>query len=272
MDLLEVKNLSCGYGKEDILKGISFSVADKEFLGIIGPNGAGKTTLFRALTGILKPRNGEVLYKNRMLSEVPRKEIAREIAVLPQSLEVPFSFTVEEFIAMGRFPYRQSMWPFTQEDKKAIERAMELAGVQKLKERMVNQLSGGERQRVFFAQAIAQEPKLMLLDEPTTHLDIKYQMEIMELIDDLNKNGITIIVILHDLNMAAEYCKRIILLKDGKIHADGTPDQVVDYKIIEDAYNTVVIVKENPISKKPYIVLVSKNSLDKKTIRVEGNP
>jgi len=264
MNLLEVKKLVCGYEKKEIIKGVTFSVEEGEFVGIIGPNGSGKTTLFRALSGFLKPWSGNVLYRGIEMCKFSPMEIAKEVAVMPQSMEVPFSFSVEEFVEMGRFPHTGRLRAPTAEDRKAIDNAMDMAEVAQLKEKYINQLSGGERQRVFFAQALAQEPRFMLLDEPTTHLDIKYQIEAMELMSSLNEKGITIIAILHDLNMAAEYCDRLILLKDGAVKADGNAKEVIDYKTIEDAYKTVVVVRENPISGKPYVVMVSKKNLKKK--------
>jgi len=261
MNLLEVKNLICGYDGTEVIRDISFSIHQGEFLGILGPNGAGKTTLFRAITGILKPSSGKVYYCGREITEIPPRELAREIAVLPQMFEISFSFSVEEFVSMGRFAHRKRLEGFKKEDRVAVEKAMEMTEISNLKSKGVNQLSGGERQRVLLAQALAQEPKLILLDEPTTHLDIRHQIEILDLLGELNKNGLTIAAILHDLNLAGEYCTRLIMLNDGKIEIEGRPEEVLDYRVIERVYRTVVVVKENPISKKPYIVLVRKDLL-----------
>lgn len=264
MNLLEVKNLCCGYEKQNVLEDVSFCVDEGEFIAVIGPNGAGKTTLFRALSGILKPREGELRFHGKLLQEIPRIDLAKEVAVLPQTLEIPFSFTVEEFIEMGRFPHGAMLKGPSSKDNRIVEEAMKLTDVGHLRGKIVNRLSGGERQRVFLAQALAQEPKLMLLDEPTTHLDIKYQTEILELLNMLNEGGMTVITVLHDLNIAAEYCKRIILLNRGRICSDGTAAEVIDYRIIEEVYNTKVVVRGNPISGKPYVVTVSKKYLKNK--------
>lgn len=266
MSILEVKDLVCGYDSAEIIKGVSFFVQDGEFLGILGPNGAGKTTLFRAITGILKPFSGSVYFRGKELARIPPRELAREIAVLPQMLEVSFSFSVEEFVSMGRFCHRGRLEGFRKEDGLAVEGAMEMTEVTGLRSKSVNQLSGGERQRVLLAQALAQEPKLILLDEPTTHLDIRHQVEILDLLVRLNRKGLTVIAILHDLNLAGEYCTRLIMLDDGKVRIEGTPEQVIDYRIIEEVYKTVVVVKENPISKKPYVILVRKE-----VIKTGGN-
>jgi len=205
MDLLEVKNLTCGYNGTDVIRDVSFSIRQGEFLGILGPNGAGKTTLFRAVTGILRPGAGSILYNGRKIDEIPARELAREVAVLPQVLDVSFPFSVEEFVRMGRFARRGRLEPFGKEDEAAVDKAMALTEIQDLGSKILNHLSGGERQRVLLAQALAQEPRLMLLDEPTTHLDIKHQVEILGLLSGLNREGLTIAAILHDLHLAAEH-------------------------------------------------------------------
>jgi len=268
MDLLEVKNLTCGYNGTDVIKDVSFSIRQGEFLGILGPNGAGKTTLFRAVTGILRPGAGSILYSGRKIDEIPVRELARDVAVLPQVLDVSFPFSVEEFVRMGRFARRGRLEPFGKEDEAAVDKAMVLTGIQDLGSKILNHLSGGERQRVLLAQALAQEPRLMLLDEPTTHLDIKHQVEILGLLSRLNREGLTIAAILHDLNLAAEHCTRLIMLSEGEVAADGPVEKIIDYKLIEQVYKTVVVVKENPISGKPYVILVSKNSVGKGGERV----
>jgi len=262
MDLLEVKNLTCGYNGTDVIRDVSFSIRQGEFLGILGPNGAGKTTLFRAVTGILRPGAGSILYNGRKIDEIPARELAREVAVLPQVLDVSFPFSVEEFVRMGRFARRGRLEPFGKEDEAAVDKAMALTEIQDLGSKILNHLSGGERQRVLLAQALAQEPKLMLLDEPTTHLDIRHQVEILGLLSKLNREGLTIAAILHDLNLAAEHCSRLIMLAEGAVAADGPVEKIIDYKLIEQVYKTVVVVKENPISGKPYVVLVRKDFLN----------
>lgn len=256
-DILRVSDLVCGYDREDILKGISFSVEEGSFLGIIGPNGAGKTTLFRAIARVLKPYRGEILYKERALSRIPRRDLAREVAVLPQVLSITFSYSVEEFVLMGRFPYLGRLEKEKKVDLEIVERAMALADVLSLRERKVWELSGGERQRVILAQALAQEPELLLLDEPTAHLDIGHQIEILDLVRRLNREKeVTVIMVSHDLNLASEYCDDLILLREGEIYQRGSPEEVLSYVHIEAVYETVVVVKKSPVSGKPYVVLV----------------
>ena len=180
--ILRVNNLVCGYERKEVLKKVSFSVEEGSFLGIIGPNGSGKTTLFRAITRVLRPYRGEIFYKEKAISRIPRRELAREVAVLPQALSITFSYSVEEFVLMGRFPYLGRLEKAKDVDLKIVEKAMSLADVQPLRGRMISELSGGEKQRAILAQALAQEPKLLLLDEPTSHLDIGHQIEILDLV------------------------------------------------------------------------------------------
>ncbi|MEW6026014.1 MAG: ABC transporter ATP-binding protein [Planctomycetota bacterium] len=253
--MLKVSNLSSGYQAKEIIRNISFAVNQGEFVGVIGPNGSGKTTLFRTITKIVSEYTGSLLYKEREISAWPVRALAREIAVVPQFLIMAFPFKVYDFVAMGRTPYLGRFEMGSEEDEKAIKEAMELSGCSGLRERVVTELSGGELQRVFLAQALAQEPKLLLLDEPTSHLDIGHQVEIMHLLKRFNKDkGLTIVIILHDLNTAGEYCNRLLLLDEGRIYKAGSPSEVLTYQNIEAVYKTVVVVKENPISGRPYVM------------------
>ncbi|MBM3254352.1 MAG: ABC transporter ATP-binding protein [Candidatus Omnitrophica bacterium] len=258
--LLEVNNLVCGYEDREIIREISFIIEEGAFLGIIGPNGAGKTTLFRALTKIIRPVRGTISYRRKNILGLSVREMAREIAVMPQILDIPFSFTVEEFVSLGRYPHLDRFMTLDKSDREVIYGAMDETGIRDIRYRKIKQLSMGERQRVLFAQALAQEPKLILLDEPVSHLDIRYQVEFMELLSSLNKNGLTVVVILHDLNLASEYCTDLLLLDKGEIKRQGKPEEVLNYRIIEEVYKTFVVVRENPLSNKPYILLVSKSA------------
>jgi len=256
-NILEIKNLVCGYVEKEIIKQVSFSAKEGEFLGIIGPNGSGKTTLLRSITGLLKYWEGEVLYNGRNISKIPLREFAQNVAVLPQILNINFSFTVQQLVLMGRYPYLKKFQSINKKDLDIAKNSMSLTDISHLTERRVGELSGGEWQRVLIAQALTQEPKLLLLDEPTTHLDITHQIETLDLIKKLNKEkNLTIIVVLHDLNMASEYCEKIIMLENGEIYREGTPEEVLTYKNIEEVYKTIVVVIENPVSKKPHVVLI----------------
>ena len=256
--MLRIENLTAGYDTKFQLKNISFEVGQGELFGIIGPNGSGKTTLLKAITKLLKIQNGKIFSEEKDIRNIGVEGLAKEVAVVSQSQYTGFDFTVEEFVLLGRIPHRKKLQFFeSAEDKKFVDEAMQLTETLHLKTKFVNELSGGERQLVFIARALSQQAKLLLLDEPTTHLDITHQIKIMDLIRKLNiEFGLTVIAVLHDLNLASEYCDRFMLLNNGYIHKIGKPEEVIDYQTIEEVYKTVVVVQQNPISKKPYVFLV----------------
>ncbi len=256
--MLEVKNLTCGYDTKFILKDININVNNRELIGIIGPNGSGKTTFLRAITRILKPVQGTILLEGKDIWQMGFKELAKKIAVVPQSVNANI-MSIEEFVLLGRIPHFQGFqFLETKKDLEIAERCMTLTDTFRLKNRLMSEISGGERQLALIARALVQEPKLLLLDEPTAHLDITHQVEILDLIKRLNRDfGLTVIMVLHDLNLASEYCQRLVLINEGRIHKIGAPFEVLNYKIIEEVYKTTVVVERNPISSKPYILLVS---------------
>jgi len=255
--LLEVRNLSCGYGVKVILREIDFQLRKGELLGIIGPNGSGKTTLLRAITKVIRPIKGVILFEGRDIMEIPYKELARKISIVTQNQKTGW-MGVEEFVLLGRIPHRRKLqFLERREDLEISRRWMRLTGTSWLKDRLLGELSGGERQLVHLARALTQEPELLLLDEPTAHLDITHQVTILDLIRKLNKEfGLTVVMVLHDLNLASEYCQRLILINDGRIHREGPPEEVLTYRILEEVYKTVVVVEKNPITGRPYVFLV----------------
>ncbi|NWF51758.1 MAG: ABC transporter ATP-binding protein [Nitrospirae bacterium] len=262
--MLEIKNLTCGYDSGFLLKDINLKVEKGELTGIIGPNGSGKTTLLRAITRVIGPQKGEILLEKENIERFSFKELAKKIAVVSQNSVADF-MTVEEFVLLGRIPHRRRLqFLETKVDERIAQEAMALTGTIQLKERFIGDLSCGERQLVVIARALAQEPRLLLLDEPTSHLDIAHQVKILDLIKKLNKNGLTVIIVLHELNLASQYCDRLILFNNGFIYKAGPPQKVLTYEIIEEVYKTVVLVKENPISSKPYVFLVSEEERQKK--------
>ncbi|MDI6758956.1 MAG: ABC transporter ATP-binding protein [Candidatus Omnitrophota bacterium] len=256
--MLEIEALTCAYDSGFILQDINFKVENKEFICIIGPNGSGKTTLLRAMSGLLKPVKGRVLFESRDIGKIGFKELARNIAVVSQGLEIAF-MRVEEFVLMGRIPHFKKLQLLeTKTDLEIAQRSMDLTDTLRFRNRLMSQISAGERQLVFIARALTQEPKLLLLDEPTTHLDITHQVGVLNLIKRLNRElAITVIMVLHDLNLASEYCRRLILLKDGKIFREGAREDVINYKTIEEVYKIAAVVQKNPVSGKPYVLLVA---------------
>jgi len=257
--LLNTNNLWGGYGSDLVIKNVSLEVRRGDFLGIIGPNGSGKSTLLRLMTKVMLPRNGEITFEGERLNRIPLKEFCRKVAFVTQDTPMDFSFSAWEIVLMGRIPHLKRLQFETQKDFSACRRALSLTDALHLRDRQIDALSAGERQRVMIAKALAQEPRLLLLDEPTAHLDIGHQIQILDLLKRLNqKHNLAVVVVLHDLNLAGEYCKRIILLNEGEIFKEGAPGEVLTYQNIEQVYRTIVLVNKNPVSSKPYIVLVSK--------------
>ena len=255
--MLEIKNLTCGYDANFFLNDINLEVENRELVGIIGPNGSGKTTLLKGMTRVLKPKKGGIFLEGRNITEMGVRELAKRIAVVSQSFETG-SMSVEEFVLLGRIPhFERFQFLETKMDLEIARKCMMLTDTLRFKDRPISEISGGERQLALIARALAQEPKLLLLDEPTTHLDITHQVAILDLISRLNKElELTVIMVLHDLNLASEYCHRLVLINEGKIYKIGIPSQVLNYQTIEEVYKTVVVVETNPISSKPYILVI----------------
>ncbi|HQI95210.1 MAG TPA: ABC transporter ATP-binding protein [Syntrophorhabdus sp.] len=261
--LFSVHGVVFNYDRYTAIDDITFTVNPGEFMGIIGPNGAGKSTVIRLLAGFLKPNKGFVAFSGKNLDKYEKRELAQNIATLPQATETPFSFTVEEFILMGRYPYAQKNWLYEKKEEEFVEYIIDTMEISHLRGRTIDTLSEGERQKVFLSQCLAQDPKALLLDEPVSHLDIRHQMQTFDVLEKLHNEGLTIIMVLHDLNLAAEFCSRLMLISKGRINADGDPKTVLTFQNIEEAYDTVVIVKENPLSGKPFVVPVSRKYLGK---------
>jgi len=257
--ILNIKNLHCGYNSKIILKNINFEVFKDEFIGIIGPNGSGKTTLFRAINKVIKAEKGKIILFNKHLEHYKRIELAKIISVASQS-NYDIDIKVEDFILLGRFPYYKSMQVFeNNRDYEIVNNIMKMTDVIKYKDRYLNELSSGERQLVIIAKALAQEPQLLLLDEPIAHLDITHQITILDLLKKFNKElNLTIILILHDINIASEYCGKIIILNKGEIYSAGTPSDVLNNKAIKEVYNVDAVIDKNPLSKKPFIFFNSR--------------
>ncbi|MCX5886557.1 MAG: ABC transporter ATP-binding protein [Proteobacteria bacterium] len=256
--MLSIEGLVCGYDSKFLLQDINLEVKRGECIGIIGPNGSGKTTLVRAITRLLKPKKGRVVFEGEDIWKISPKELSRRIAVVTQNPPTNY-MSVEEFVLLSRIPhYKKFQFMESGQDVELSRRCMVLTDTLKLKDECIGKISGGERQLVSITRALSQQPQLLILDEPTTHLDITHQVRILDLIRRLNREfGVTVIMVLHDLNLAGEYCDRLILLNQGKVYMIGRPQEVLTYQNIEEVYKTIVIVNENPISHKPYIVLVS---------------
>jgi iron complex transport system ATP-binding protein len=235
---------------------VSFAIKRGEFIGIIGPNGSGKTTLLRAITGFLRVSRGHISLEGREIYHLAHRELAQKVAVVTQSPEAAPPFSVEEFVLLGRVPHWGRLQLLeTHKDVEKAERAMALTGIAYARDRKMGDLSGGEQQLAFVARALAQEPHLLLLDEPTAHLDIGHQGQIMDLLSQLKREqSLTIVVVLHDLALASLYCQRLILLHQGRLRKIGPPKRVLTKEMVEEVYQTTVKVMQTPGKGRPIIL------------------
>ncbi len=261
MDFLNVTGLKSGYRNNPVLKDVSFNVGKGEFIGIIGPNGAGKTTLLKTLSHIIKPAEGSVLLEGSDIHLLSSSLFARRCAMVGQDLVSLFSFTVLEIVLMGRNPYLGLFKQEQKEDMEIVDTALKRTNMSLLKERPIDELSAGERQRALIAKALVQQPQLLLLDEPTAHLDIGYQTDILDLIRSLNiEKQLTVICVLHDLNLASQYCDKLLLLDKGKIVGFDSPQEILKYDILERIFNATCIVNKEILQGKPVVIPFSKRT------------
>ncbi|MGZ3537759.1 MAG: ABC transporter ATP-binding protein [Thermodesulfobacteriota bacterium] len=257
--MIEVNSISFRYHDDWVLEDVSFRAEKGEFVGLIGPNGSGKTTLLKILYRLLTPQKGEILFELVPMKKMERADIAKRIAVVAQETHLLFPFSVLETVLMGRSPYLGHLMFENEKDLEIARKAMEWTKIVPFSERHMDELSGGERKRVFIARALAQEPEVILLDEPTASLDIQHQIDFLDLILTLNRErGLTIIMASHDINIASEFCDRLILLQRGRIYQMGTPEQVITKENIETVYGCEVWIDRNPISGMPRISLLKK--------------
>lgn len=252
--VINVDGVDCSYGSVPALAEVSLTVSVHEMCGVIGPNGSGKTTLLRAMDGLLSPNRGSVTLEGREIGTIPSRSVAAMVGIVPQRSGSGFGFTTHEMVSMGRSPHLTPLASDTGRDQEIVSTAMERTGITHLAFRPVDSLSGGEFQRVLIARALAQEPRVLLLDEPTAHLDLRYQVEIMDLLLTLCRSGLALVAALHDVNLAAEYCDRLVLLSSGRIVAMGTPQEVLETSTIERVYGIPVRVAKRLSSGRPYVL------------------
>jgi len=265
-NVLEIRHLNFRYKQEIILKDISFSVAQGEFVSVIGPNGCGKTTLIKTILRSILPETGTIHIQGQEVKTLSNKELARHLAVVMQTID-PAAMTVQDYVLLGRLPFFERYQFFeTQKDLAIAQKYMEMTGIAALSHAKINEISGGERQLAAIARALTQDPALLVLDEPTAHLDITHQVRVLNLINTLKTQlSLTILMVLHDLNLAAEYSDRLVLMdkKQGQIFKAGTPEEVLTRESIQEVYETRVQVRPNPISNKPWVFLINPNSQEK---------
>lgn len=254
--MIRVEKLSKHYGAEPILKNINFSVDQGAFFGIIGPNGSGKSTLLQTISGIEPASEGAIWLEGKEVSAYSNKELARWLTVLPQDALPSVRFSVREVVEMGRYPFQSWLGDEKHDSSALIDRIMSKLDIIEFADRQVDQLSGGERQRVALAKSMAQQPRLLLLDEPTIFLDIGYQIQMMDYIRNWQQEAdITIVAVLHDLNLAAQYCDQLLVLHEGEVLGIGTPQQILISELIFQVYGTMPIIISHPVSGVPQILL-----------------
>lgn len=255
MKAIELTGLAFGYDEAMLFEGFNLEVAAGEFLGVIGPNGAGKSTLLRLVAGLLRPARGSVRIHDRDLGGFGRREVARTVGVVMQENPFAFDYTVSDVVMMGRNPYLGRFQSPGKHDRVAVDSALEFVDALFLRDKRINSISAGERQRVVLARALAQEPKVLLLDEATSHLDIAHQQLIMRILLELNRQGKTVVFLSHDLNLAALYCSRILLLDRGRAAACDVPERVIAAGLIRTVYGVEPIVTRHPESGRPQVML-----------------
>ena len=252
---LRGEQLTLGYGKYTVEENLTVEIPDGHFTAIIGPNGCGKSTLLRTLSRLMTPAHGHVWLDGEHIQHYASKEVARRIGLLAQNATTPGDITVQELVARGRYPHQPLFTRWRKEDEEAVTKAMQATGITHLADQSVDTLSGGQRQRAWIAMVLAQETAIMLLDEPTTWLDISHQIDLLELLSELNREkGYTLAAVLHDLNQACRYASHLIALREGKIVAQGAPKEIVTAELIERIYGLRCMIIDDPVAGTPLVV------------------
>ena len=258
---LRADNLTAGYDGADVIAGLELEIPPGRITAIVGANGCGKSTLLRALARLLRPHAGSVLLDGRAISELPSKAVARRLGLLPQSPVAPEGLTVEDLVARGRHPHQGLFRQWSTADEAAVEDALATTGTTNLRDRPLDTLSGGQRQRAWIALALAQQTELLLLDEPTTFLDLAHQLDVLDLLDGLvAERGRTVVMVLHDLNQACRYADLLVAMRAGRVHAAGPPGEVVDAAFVHDVFGLEARVVEDPVAGTPMCIPMARRT------------
>lgn len=253
-NVFDIKGLTFSYGSEQVIKGLDLSLKEGKVTTLIGANGCGKSTLFNLITKNLKPQGGSIMLGGREVSQIKLKDFAKQVAIVHQYNTAPADISVEKLVAFGRTPYHGfGSIANSEEDEQKIKRALEITNTEKLKDKAVAQLSGGQKQRVWIAMALAQDTKILFLDEPTTYLDIRYQLQILKLVRRLNEEyGMTVVMVLHDINQSLYYSDEIVAMKDGRITAQGRPEEIISSELIDEVYGVELGI--SAVNGKPFVL------------------
>ncbi len=255
-NVFDIKVLTFSYGTNEVIKGLNLSIKQGRVTTLIGANGCGKSTLFNLITKNLRPQSGEIRLEGKDISQVKLKDFAKQVAIVHQYNTAPADISVEKLVSFGRTPYHGFVsLANTEEDEEKIKRALEITNTEKIKDKAVAQLSGGQKQRVWIAMALAQDAKILFLDEPTTYLDIRYQLQILKLVRKLNEEyGMTVIMVLHDINQSLYYSDEILAMKDGRITAQGKPEEIITSELIKNVYDVELGI--SAVNGKPFVLPV----------------
>ena len=257
---LVADHVTLGYGDRTIIDGLDLAIAPGKITSIVGANGCGKSTLLRALARLLAPTSGQVVLDGTSLHARPTKEVARVLGLLPQSPVAPEGIAVADLVGRGRHPHQKALARWSAHDYEVVADALEATGIADLADRSVDELSGGQRQRVWIAMALAQETDILLLDEPTTFLDVAHQVEVLDLLTDLSQaRGTTIVMVLHDLNLAARYSDELVAMRDGRVHASGAPSEVLTHTLVEEVFGMANQITTDPVSGKPMVTPIGRH-------------
>ncbi|MEX2536333.1 MAG: ABC transporter ATP-binding protein [Trueperaceae bacterium] len=252
MAKLAAHNLTLAYDQQEIIRDLGVSIPDGKVTALVGPNGCGKSTLLRGLARLMAPKAGNVLLDGKAIAKLPSKVVARQLSILPQGPVAPEGMTVRELVTQGRYPHQGIFRQWSERDEEAVERALDTTSLVELAERPLDTLSGGQRQRAWIAMTLAQETPVLLLDEPTTFLDLAHQVEVLSLLDELNeREGRTIVMVLHDINQACRYAHHLVAMRDGAVVAQGDPREIVDYGMVCEVFGIECQVVRDPVSGTP---------------------
>lgn len=252
---IETQKLTLSYGESMIIEELDLKIPKGEITIFIGGNGCGKSTLLRSIARLLKPKTGAVLLEGKEIAKMPTKDVAKQMAILPQSPVAPEGLTVLQLVKQGRYPYQTWLKQWTEEDEEKVNNALKATKIEELKDRSVDSLSGGQRQRAWIAMTLAQDTEIILLDEPTTYLDMSHQIEILDLLFELNENEQrTIVMVLHDLNLACRYAHNIVAIKDKKVYAQGKPEYVMSCSLVKNVFNMDCQVMTDPLFGTPLCI------------------
>ena len=255
---LVARDLTLGYGERTVVEHLDLDVVDGGITAVIGPNGCGKSTLLRALGRLLRPRGGEVMLDGRRIDTLPTRDVARALGMLPQSPTAPEGLTVADLVTRGRHPHQSWFRQWSRDDEAVVAEAMAWTGVSDLADRPVDALSGGQRQRAWIAMALAQGTDLLLLDEPTTYLDLAHAIDVLDLVDDLHESGCTVVMVLHDLNLATRYSDNLVVMREGAILAEGHPRDVITAGLLDEAFGLRAKVIDDPVGDRPLVVPIGR--------------